>query len=118
MTTKLVLRLLDAAGELLGWAEVPGVMKGDGNLTVEQSVMVPVEAVGIAAQLSIHWCDVNVEERLSMFPQRVTPGCVVPISAPWVAMRIGPPAGGLPPVTVREPVSVGIPVGSLGARAQ
>ncbi len=114
MTTKLIVRAIDANGEMLGWAEVYADMFGDGNLTVARPTVIPIEQEGLLAFTSVHWCDVNVEIRTPTPHRAVSVGHHVNIPAPWVAIVVGPPAGGLPPITVRTPIEIGLPVGQLG----
>jgi hypothetical protein len=118
MDTKLVLRVLDADGALLAWAEVMAHARGDGALWAPvPSVAAYVERAGAPAQLSIHWADVNVECRGPLEHPAVVEGAVMTLTflADQPVMRVGPMPGPLPPVTVRSPVSVAVPVGSLGA---
>lgn len=114
LVTKLVVRLLDPGGMLLGWAEVQGQARGDGCLWVEEQTIIQLEHDGTVAFLSIHWCDVNVELRSEVERAQVKFGEVMTLPGDWEAMRVGPAAGGLPPVTVRQSVSIGIPVGNFG----
>jgi hypothetical protein len=117
LTTKLVIRIMDAQNQLLGWAEATGEAKGDGKIWVDAPTRVMIEQTGIPHLLSVHWCDVNVEIR-SLVEQKkpLAFGNVLELPGQWPAITCGPAAGGLPPVTVRDPVSIGIPVGALGAR--
>jgi hypothetical protein len=116
LVTKLVVRILGEQEELLGWAEVAGEARGDGKITVADKTFILIEQAGKAMYHSIHWCDVNVEIRSLVERQPVVVGDVLTIPGEWVAIVCGPAAGGLPPVTVRTPVEIGIPVGSLGAK--
>ena len=113
LTTRLIIRLLNAQGQLLGWAEALGEARGDGALWVWAPTNIGIEVNGILTHVSVHWCDVNVEVRVVAAPQTVTLGQVITLPGNWEAMRCGPAAGGLPPVTVRTPVSVGLLAGSL-----
>ena len=116
MTTKVVCRLLDAAGVLLGWSEVMAVARGDGRLWSPGPVSIYAEQSGASTELSVHWCDVNVETRVP-FTVSVAQGhdvIVAPQAVPLLV--VGSPAGGLPAVTVRRRVAVSVPVGTLGAR--
>ena len=114
LETKLVVRILGAHEELLGWAECIGKARGDGAIWVENETHVLIEQDGVAMYLSTHWCDVNVEIRslIERYPVKV--GYVFKLPGNWKALICGPAAGGLPPVTVRSPVEIGIPVGALG----
>ncbi len=115
LVTKLVIRILDAQDNLLGWAEAEGVAYGDGKLTVAHPVLLGIEQRGRPAMLSVHWADVNVEIRSAMDRADVKAGDVFQIPAPWAAITVGPMATGLPPVTVSSPVRIVVPVGGLGA---
>lgn len=113
MDTKLVIRLMDAEGELLGWTQVEGHARGDGIIWLEQMAQVPVDVKGVLAFMSVHWCDVNVEIRHAVELLEVTPEnyYIVP-AGPMI--KCGPAAGGLPPVTVRTPINLGVPAGTMG----
>lgn len=115
---KLVIRLLDASGNLLGWVEHRALLRGDGMLRASGPVVIPIEAEGQPAQVSVHWCEVNVETRSSV------DGAVPPVKIGdslsvyglnTVLIAVGPQANGLPPVTVRRRLEVAVPTGGLGA---
>lgn len=119
MLTKLVLRLLAGDGQLLGWAAVFARARGDGCLRAEEPVRLVVDAAGVPACLSIHWADLHVETRVPWT------GGLVALAQPLdlyeanaVLIMVGTPPDHLPPVTVGRPVSVVLPVGTMGARAE
>ena len=66
ITSKLVLRLLDADGHLLGWCQHDAAVKGDGLLRAAGVVVLVLDAPGVPTSLSIHWADVNSEIRVPM----------------------------------------------------
>lgn len=115
LLTKLVVRLLGATGNLLGWTEVVGTARGDGCLWVEHPATVVIEEAGMPVWNSVHWCDINVEVRTPIVPDKVLK-VGDKVNLDWAngpALRCGPAAGGLPPVTVREPIMIGLSHGSL-----
>lgn len=117
MTTKLVLRLLTADNKLLGWMEHEAAALGDGCLRAVRDILIPVDEVGTAAWVSIHWCDIHVETRIPipLGLSVVKPGsnfAVFLAGDPMV--RLGTPPVGLPAVTLKRSVSIGIPPGHLG----
>lgn len=114
MDTKLVIRLLDAAGELLGWAQVMGHARGDGKIWVNEPTLVQIDQIGTVAIVSVHWCDVNVELRYTVDPKELILGQQYALAGDWDAITCGPAAGGLPPVTIRTPISMIVPAGQLG----
>ncbi len=116
LVTKLVIRILDGKGDLLGWAEAIGEARGDGKITVTGPTVVGIEMGGEAEFLSVHWCDVNVEIRSPMVRSRMRPGQLYRIPGEWPAITCGPAAGGLPPVTVSTPVVVQCLPGGTGMR--
>lgn len=117
LTTKLVIRLLDADGVLLGWAEALGEARGDGIITVAAPTLIAVEEIGRPCAVSVHWCDVNVEIRQPIeHPQVVFPGQAFTIPAEWAAIVCGKMPSGLPPVTVRSPVRIEMLPGAIGAK--
>lgn len=119
MRTKLVLRLLAADGSLLGWTEVQAEGR-EGALWAIRPVAVCIEAAGVPETVSVHWADVNVEVRVPCtVTSAVTPGQIVGLpygdGAPLITL--GAPARGLPPVTVRQTVAIGVPSAVIGAAA-
>jgi hypothetical protein len=119
LTTKMVVRVLDAEGVLLGWAEVMAEARGDGCLwpTSADQVVVISELSGVPAALSIHWADVNIETRVPCRnTRRMALGELLPLQWPGPMMQVGPMANGLPAVTVRAPITIGVPPAQLGAR--
>ena len=125
MTARFIVRLLDAAGELLAWAEVyakaspqeRAVSRPFWPITPTRFV---IERDGVAARLSIHWADLDVA-RLAppLEPAPVQAGQIFTftwIEPVWLVqgMRDVP----LPQVTVHSPVAIGVPAGALVARAQ
>jgi hypothetical protein len=114
MTTKIVVRLLDADNELLGWAEHAAHARGDGKLWSQAPVTIMVERDGVPVCVSLHWADLNVESRIPCPSVRVSVGQTVTIFAAQVPMlTLGEPPKGLPAVTVGS-VVVGVPTGGLG----
>jgi hypothetical protein len=110
-----VIRVLDAAGNLLGWTEVQAKARGDGRLWSPGPVDVLIDRDGESAFASVHWCDVNTETRVP-YIGTVRAGQRIPLcfkSSPLVV--VGEIPQGLPIITVRAPVGVGIPAGQLGA---
>jgi hypothetical protein len=118
VTTKLVLRVLSAAGELLGWTEVQAEARGDGALWARTPPLVPIDDPGTPAVLSIHWADVNVELRVPYESGPVTPGMVLEIPNTTPLVKVGSPPVSLPPVTLRARIAVSVPVASVGALSQ
>lgn len=117
--TKLVIRLFDPEQRMLGWVTHDAAVRGDGTLRSSASVVVPIDLSGTLAAVSVHWCDVNVETRTPCPAKTVRSGqllTVFPADVPLLV--VGPQAGGLPPVTVRQAVTIGVPAGALGARGR
>src|SRR5688572_28631397 len=116
MTTKLVLRVLSSAGELLGWEAIQAEARGDGALWAPSPVRVPIDASGAPALLSVHWADVNVELRVPYDEAPpVIPGMTLEIPNASPLLRVGEPPQSLPPVTTRSTVAIGVPVAMVGA---
>jgi hypothetical protein len=115
MTTKMVCRVLDAENQLLGWALVWAVARGDGQLWSDGPVTIPIERAGDARTLSLHWCDVHVETRVPLgVPVSVGQPLTVYAQAMPI-MRVGQVPGPLPAVTVGS-VAVAVPVGQIGTQ--
>lgn len=117
---KFVVRLLDASAQLLGWAEVYAEPKPQdrGASCPYWPVMptqFPIERDGIATEITVHWCDLDVARREPILdPTPVQAGQVMAFS--WLTpiwlvagMRDVP----LPGVTVRQSVSAVVPTGSV-----
>jgi len=115
VTAKLVVRVLDAGGRLLGWVAHPAAVRGDGTLRASADVSVPIMESGGAAVVSWHWCDPNVEIRVPV-DTAVAAGQVWTVKrSAEVILQIGPAAGGLPPVVVGR-IEVPVPPGAVGAK--
>lgn len=113
LTTKVVVRLLDDADNLLGWCAVQAEARGDGCLWAPSETVVPFEASGRAVTLSLHLADFHIESRMAIDVE-ARPGSGVTLAQPLV--KLGEPPTSLPPVTVRAaPARVAMPVGVLGA---
>jgi hypothetical protein len=111
---KLVIRLLDCDGKLLGWTEHAPLLLGDGTLRAAGPVVIPVEEAGVTAFVSTHWCDVNVETRVHAGTLTVAPGFQYAcFRYKDVIVRVGEAATGLPPVTVKSHTVISVPVGSM-----
>jgi hypothetical protein len=122
---KFVVRLLDQDARLLAWAEVyaePRPQERGAScpywpVTATQFV---VEQDGTASEITVHWCDLDVARRSPvMEPVAVTVGQVLTFSWTepiWLVagMRDVP----LPAVTIRQPVAIEVPKGSVMAVAQ
>lgn len=117
MTAKLVVRVLAADGSLLGWTEVRAEGR-EGALWAIRPVAVTIETSGTPETVSVHWADVNVEVRVPCtYTASVTAGQLVglPYDASTPLITLGQPARGLPPVTVRQAVAIGVPSAVIGA---
>lgn len=111
---KVVVRLMDDSGRMLGWAEDHAHARGDGKLWIEHPVAVPVIEDGLFTKISAHWADVNIEVRMPIVaPLPIVKGQIVPIEAPWPVFDLGRPAGGLPPVVITRNVAITVPTGTL-----
>jgi hypothetical protein len=122
---KFVVRLLDAAGALLAWATVYATAKPQSTAAScpfwsATNTSFVIEQDGLASRLSVHWCDLDVaRQQVLVEPVLVTAGQVYTfawLEPVWLVpgMRDVP----LPPVTVRAPVVLKPPVGSLAAVSQ
>lgn len=117
MSEKIVIRLLTAGRQLLGWTAVSAEKRGDGHLWVDAPVQVGVEVEGRATQVSLHWADLNLEWVRALAPHVVHPGQIVCVHPGGVLITVGRMASGLPPVTVRSAVQIAPPTGGVGARS-
>lgn len=118
LITKLVVRVLDAGGQLLAWTEVQGEARGDGCLRSDRVWPAAVTCTGVPASLSVHWADLNVEVCLpppAALLRPVSAGEVIALV--WTnepIIRVGQMPQSLAPVTVGS-VSVSVPVGKVGS---
>lgn len=124
MRTKFVVRLLDAEGALLSWAEVTASPKapaeGRASATfwpVAQPTKFLILQSGTVVLMTVHWCDLDVARSREMQPTDVQAGQVfdflwiepvwlvagmrdVPLPAtPVGRVVIGPPSGSLTAVS-------------------
>jgi hypothetical protein len=116
MTTKIVLRLLDAADGLIGWTAHEAAVHGDGALWSASPIVIVADRAGAAACVSLHWADVNVEVRVPCVLPSIAAGQRVTVFPTGERLiTVGAPPVGLPPVTVTRSVVVGVGVGMIGA---
>lgn len=124
MTARFIVRLLDAAGELLAWAEVHATARPQGRprstpFFQDAPTWFVIERDGLASQVTIHWPDLDV---VRVGPEMVA----VPVLAgqrfefTWLGpvwmvegSQVDVP---MPAVTVRAPVKVDVPLGAMGAQ--
>ena len=122
ISTKFVIRLLDAEHTLLGWQELyPPDVRSTGRAScgffAKESTPIPIEQSGVAAYLTVHWCDLDVARIVPLpEPTPVDAGQVAQwawIEPVWLVsgMRDVP----MPPVTVRSSVALNPPSGTLTA---
>lgn len=121
-TEKFVVRLLTAEGALLSWAEVyaspkPQERGASCPIWAPGPTQFVIEQDGLASQISVHWCDLDVARKQALMEavpvqagQVFTFAWLEPV---WLVpgMRDVP----LPGVTVRAPVKHLVPTGSLNA---
>lgn len=122
---KFVVRLMDTDAQLLAWVEVYAEPRPQ-----ERGASCPywpvaptqfvIERDGVASDLTVHWCDLDVARRAQpLEPVAVLAGQVFTFTwmePVWLVsgMRDVP----LPAVTLRQSVQIGVPVGSLMAAVQ
>lgn len=117
---KFVVRLLDATSTLLAWAEVYAEPRPQDRAAscpfwpVSDTIFV-VERSGLATELTVHWCDLDLARRSPLMePSPVHVGQVFTfawLEPIWLVagMRDVP----LPAVTVQGPIVIHTPVGTL-----
>jgi hypothetical protein len=120
MAQKFVVRVLDADDALLAWAEVhaeprPQARGASCPFFPITPTQFPIERDGVAAKLTIHWCDLDIARLTSLLePTPVRTGQVFTftwIEPVWLVtgMREVP----LPAVTLRQSVALAVPTGQL-----
>lgn len=121
---KFVVRLLDAESRLLAWAEVwaqptPQAARASCPFWPIAPTQFVIERDGVAAQVSVHWCDLDIARIGNITPrQPVHVGQIfthIWLEPVW--LTAGMTDVPLPPVTIRAKVKVGIPTAALGMRA-
>lgn len=124
MTQRFTIRLLDAAGALLAWTDVYATAKPQARPAAScpfwpnAPIQFLIDQDGAAAQISVHWCDLDVARVETIGePVSVTAGQVFTftmLGPVWLVpgMRDVP----LPAVTVRKSVAISPPTGGLTAR--
>lgn len=124
MTSKFVVRLLDAANQLLAWTTVMASPKRDDGgrascpFWSNGPTTFVIERTGEAAKFSVHWTDLDVARVRELdAPVSVQLGQVFTytwIEPVWLVagMRDVP----LPAVTVRQSIQVAPPPAQMGAR--
>lgn len=126
MTARFIVRLLTEAGVLLAWAEVNAEARPQGRpRSTPFFALIPtmfeVDESGLAHQLSIHWADLDVVRVTKLMEEMpVAPGQILRfdwIEPVWMVegSKVDIP---LPPVTVKRPVNLQPPTGSLQAVAE
>jgi hypothetical protein len=117
---KVVLRVLDDAGALLGWTAIEARARGDGCLWSPGPVALLVDAPGAPALVSLHWCDLNVEVRVPLPAQSpVEAGQALTVYREATPLIVcGQPPASLAPVTVRAAAAITVPVRELHMEAR
>lgn len=122
MTEKFVIRLMDTDDRLLAWTEIRATSKLQGSrrscpFFADGLTRFAVEQAGTATKVVIHWCELDLVRLQEVEPTPVEPGQV--FNYAWIGPVWLVPAMekdiGLPPVTVRQSVQVGVPVGMIAA---
>lgn len=117
MTTEFVVRLMDAADQVLAWCRMPVVGREDHAFWPTTAFAGYGEADGLATQAVIHWPELHTRTRIVLvdpIPIRAGETLVFRWGGPLMRMA-SDDAIPLPAVVVRGPVRVGVPTGSLSA---
>lgn len=122
MTEKFVIRLMDADDRLLAWTDIRATSKLQGSrrscpFFADGVTRFAVEQSGIATKVVIHWCELDLVRAQDVEPTPVEPGQVFDytwIGPVWLVPAMEKDIA-LPAVTVRQPVSVGVPTGIIAA---
>jgi hypothetical protein len=124
MISDFTIRLLTAEGALLGWTVTQAESKPQGRprstpFYAKGPSVFNVEADGVATQIAVHWHDLDVARLTPLGePTPVKAGQEVSfawLEPVWMVNGSGTDIP-LPPVTVRNNVSISVPVGAMGAR--
>jgi hypothetical protein len=122
MTARFIVRLLDADGQLLSWADVLAEARPQGRprstpfFSLNPTRFV-IERDGVASRITIHWADVDVARvGPDMTPTPVQAGQVFTFTwlGPVWLIEGSQQDVPLPAVTVRAPVAIGVPAGGMG----
>jgi hypothetical protein len=115
LTTLVHVRLLTTDRTTIGWTVAPVTARGDGQLWSDVPVAVTPETSGEVTHMSVHWPDVNVEARTAVHAL-VTAGQAIRVFDAGPIFKVGPPPVDLPPLVVRTPVRIGVPIGLVEAK--
>lgn len=118
ISTRLILRLMDDEGRLLGWGFMETEARGDGALWPAEVCVGVGELTGTASRIIVHWPDLHLQVAAPIQSFDLTKE--QPFAFAWQGpiLRLDNPAEHppLPPVTVRKPVVVAVPVLNLGLK--
>lgn len=115
MRTKIVVRILDAAGALLGWTPLLAEARGDQTLRASHVCVVPIEQSGTATVVSYHWADIGVQKRVPFGPVDLFEGALIELKFPdGVVLTLPSDEGPLPAVTVRASTALSPPTAAMG----
>lgn len=115
--TKVVIRVMAAGRQMLGSVVHHARIAGDGCVRASGRIACGIAVPGVPVEVSLHWCDVNVEVSVPLVGRpAAAAGEVLDIFAPNdVLIKVGEMPQALPPVVVGS-AAVALPVGGLGAR--
>ena len=126
MTQRFIVRMVDASGALLAWAEVYATAKPQDNagscpfFATPEITQFTMEQDGLLSSLSVHWPDLHVA-RVRQFDEPIPVKAGQVYNYNWFVEPVWLVPGMrdvvLQPVTVRAPQKIGVPVGSLNAVA-
>jgi hypothetical protein len=117
VTVRLTIRLLNAFNELLAWADLQAVMKGDGCLrAMAPQLFIPLKS-GTITTVSIHWPDLNVQRRQPWGPEPFPVEVGTPLTVTWpdggIVLRFPSDPEPMPQVIVGSQ-SISLPPSVLG----
>lgn len=123
MTARFIVRLMDAAGALLAWAEVHATARPQGRprstpFFPDELTRFVIEQDGVASQVSVHWADLDVVRvGPELSPTPVQAGQVFDftwIGPVWMVegSKVDVP---MPTITIRKSVAISVPPGMMGA---
>lgn len=118
VSTRLIIRLVDSEGTLLGWGFQNTKAPGDGTLVPDGLCGGVGEANGVATRIIVHWPDLNMQVSGEIPATALAEGKAFAFAWSGPMLRLDNPLDHPPlaPVTVREGVFVNIPVAQLGLK--
>jgi hypothetical protein len=112
---KVVIRLLDGDGGLLGWGQVEAAFRGDGCVySAQMRLEIPIERAGIVETMNMQWCDLNINLDRPVQKAHMEVGQLWSLRFVEPLFQLSSSRSSLPSVTEHKNVDIEVPTGHLG----